>query len=756
MTRGCLYYTDNTLNRGLAKLCREYITHANLPITSVSLKPLDFGNNIVLPLERSYETLATQILTGLEAMTEDIVYFTEHDDLYHPNHFEFIPPEKNKFYYNGNYWFLREDGFAVHYNVSPLSGLVAYREPLINHFRERLELIKKDGYSFKMGFEPMTHHRIPWKYWYDFEIFMPEFPNVDICHGKNLTWKRFDQKDFRRKPKFWEESDIYHILGWSDLPDILNFKKPKSEKVDTPKSDETLTIVIPARNEEFIGLTVEDILKNIEGNTDIIVALDGYTVPIPPIPQDKRVTILGYHESIGQRAATNNAVRLSKSKYIAKCDAHCSFDKGFDVKLMRRMKPEYTMVPIMRNLWVFDWKCKNGHTRYQGPSGPCTECGEPTFKDMKWIGKESPQSTAYCFDSEPHFQYENSRKKTKEYLDGIVVGYKLFIDPSFTTTDSLEGVVPFSVSGSQPASLTSIISLLTDFARSHHFTSSSNLLRLGQDMPMNTVGLPSIDGSGSVGVNEVKIIGDKPQVEGVTTSPVLTDVVNNGDVLPSSSGNLSNEPSVDKPVCEFLIPEVGTFSITTSINPTSPIPTTRKVINSDLIKELNNKLGGEFVYNEKTNRFHNGSVALETINDKDLTETMSLQGSFWMLTRDKYWELNICDEEFGSWGSQGIQVAVSTWLSGGRVVCNHDTWYAHCFRTQGSDFGFPYELSGRQTERAKKLARNKLHENKWPKQIHPSSWLIEKFWPYGKHKDGTPFWSEKDLTELKKAETPSQ
>jgi hypothetical protein len=77
-----------------------------------------------------------------------------------------------------------------------------------------------------------------------------------------------------------------------------------------------------------------------------------------------------------------------------------------------------------------------------------------------------------------------------------------------------------------------------------------------------------------------------------------------------------------------------------------------------------------------------------------------------MLTRDKYWELNICDEEtFGSWGSQGIEVAVKTWLSGGRVLVNHRTYYAHMFRTQGGDFSFPYQISGRQVAAAKAQAK---------------------------------------------------
>jgi len=112
-----------------------------------------------------------------------------------------------------------------------------------------------------------------------------------------------------------------------------------------------------------------------------------------------------------------------------------------------------------------------------------------------------------------------------------------------------------------------------------------------------------------------------------------------------------------------------------------------------------------------------------------LVESMSLQGSCFMLTRDKYWELNICDEEHGSWGQQGTEVACKTWLSGGRVVTNRNTWYSHLFRTQGGDFSFPYPQSGKQVERARQYSRDLFLNNKWDKQIYPLSWLIEKFWP---------------------------
>jgi hypothetical protein len=70
-SRGVLYYSDNALRIRLSVTCKKYIARSGLPITSVTLKPTNFGRNIVLPLERSYKTMYCQILTGLEAMKEE-------------------------------------------------------------------------------------------------------------------------------------------------------------------------------------------------------------------------------------------------------------------------------------------------------------------------------------------------------------------------------------------------------------------------------------------------------------------------------------------------------------------------------------------------------------------------------------------------------------------------------------------------------------------------------------------------------------
>ena len=334
--------------------------------------------------------------------------------------------------------------------------------------------------------------------------------------------------------------------------------------MDKQSQNYTLSILIPARNEMFLKKTIEDILEHSEANTEIIAVLDGAWAD-PAIPQHERVNVIYVPESIGQRAATNIAARLARGKYVMKLDAHVSFDQGFDRKMLEAFKisgDNVTMVPVMRNLWAFDWVCPDGHKRYQSPSGPCRDCAKPTVREItwkirgdegttarrQWKSRHSPANASFCFDAEPHFQYFSDYRRRPEY--------------------------------------------------------------------------------------------EKDKTE------------------------------------------------------------------------------------------------------TGLTETMSLQGSCFMATREKYWELNLSDELVGSWGNQGIEVACKTWLSGGRVLVNHATWYAHLFRTQGGDFAFPYKQSERQIRKTKQMVWDHFFNGKWDKQVHPMSWLIEKFWP-------VPGWTEETLHKLK-------
>jgi Glycosyl transferase family 2 len=307
-----------------------------------------------------------------------------------------------------------------------------------------------------------------------------------------------------------------------------------------------LSILIPSRNEMFLSRTIDDILGNIEGDTEVIAVCDG-NWPDPPVHDHPRVSLVYHTESIGQRAATNEAARLSRAKYIMKVDAHCAFDKGFDRILMEEAPYLWTVVPRMYNLHAFDWVCSScGHRTYQGPTPVKCEvvdkdgnvvagCGatEGIAREMVWKPRISRRSDFYRFDKNLHFQYWGSREKEPE---------------------------------------------------------------------------------------------------------------NKG---------------------------------------------------------------------------------------KDIVETMSLLGACWMMHRERYWELDGMDEAHGSWGQMGTEVACKTWLSGGRLVTNRRTWFAHMFRTQGGDFGFPYPNPSSAIGKARERSRQLWIGNEWPKAKHPLSWLIKKFNPPG-------------------------
>lgn len=292
-----------------------------------------------------------------------------------------------------------------------------------------------------------------------------------------------------------------------------------------------LSVTIPARNEKFLKNTIDDVLSHREADTEIIVVLDGKLAD-PPIPQHDRVHVIYHNQSVGQRAATNEATRLSTAKYVMKVDAHCAFDQGFDRKLIEageELGDKVIQIPKMYNLHAFSWVCtKCGETEYQGYTHPCPKCGAEMRKEMVWKPRLSRGNMFYRFDKTLHFNYWGSYK--------------------------------------------------------------------------------------------------------------------------------------DRPEAQAKYPEI-----------------------------------------------------------------MSCNGSGRFMSRKLYWELGGCDENHGSWGQEGTEWACKAWLSGGRMVANPQTWYAHMFRTQGGDFGFPYPNPG--IDKARDYSRDLWFNNKWDKAIYPLSWLIEKFAP---------------------------
>jgi len=134
-----------------------------------------------------------------------------------------------------------------------------------------------------------------------------------------------------------------------------------------------------------------------------------------------------------------------------------------------------------------------------------------------------------------------------------------------------------------------------------------------------------------------------------------------------------------------------------------------------------NGLTGDFFHREKERK------------DILIDDIMTIQGSCWFLHKDKFFDIECFDvENFDTFFQESQELCFKIWLSGGRVVRNKNTWYAHLHK--GKEHGTPFGLSKRVKYEVEDKIVDYWMNNKWSKQTRDFSWLINKFWPI----DGWP------------------
>ncbi len=228
MNKGIIYYTHNRLDPVIQHTVQEYISKANLPIVSVSLEQMNFGQNIVVDLKPSYVTMATQIIKGLETLTTEFVFFCEHDVLYPLSHFEFTPEKNNIFYYNSHVWRwdFPKNRVITYDRLISLSALVVNRELVLRQYRARMAKIlelglekdtsKEPAWARKWGYEPGAKKiRRGGFSDDDFETFRSKDSIIDIRHGKTFSHSKVTLDSFKHPPVNWRESTLDKINGWN-------------------------------------------------------------------------------------------------------------------------------------------------------------------------------------------------------------------------------------------------------------------------------------------------------------------------------------------------------------------------------------------------------------------------------------------------------------------------------------------------------------------------------------------------------------
>lgn len=103
--------------------------------------------------------------------------------------------------------------------------------------------------------------------------------------------------------------------------------------------------------------------------------------------------------------------------------------------------------------------------------------------------------------------------------------------------------------------------------------------------------------------------------------------------------------------------------------------------------------------NKMSNFAFNTDLIMEHLPPTEgmVTETMCMQGSFFMCYKDFYHEAQLCDESLGSWGSQAVELGIQTWYNNGKCLISKKTYYGHVFRHQPTDF--PYQRNQQEIDK---------------------------------------------------------
>lgn len=206
-----VYYTDNASDSELLKFCQNKLIESSegRQIISVSQKPIDFGFNICVgDIGRSHLSLFTQILRGVEAVKTKYLALVEHDCLYTPEHFNWIPPKDDKFFYNVNHWLVDwQSGMYSYFRRKVLSMLIANTELTLKAAKDKVSMLEM-GALIRKG-QPgacefgVCDDRVAYVDYlasmkdfgkeigsYRAEAFRTVNPNLDIRHKNNFSGNR--------------------------------------------------------------------------------------------------------------------------------------------------------------------------------------------------------------------------------------------------------------------------------------------------------------------------------------------------------------------------------------------------------------------------------------------------------------------------------------------------------------------------------------------------------------------------------------
>lgn len=124
------------------------------------------------------------------------------------------------------------------------------------------------------------------------------------------------------------------------------------------------------------------------------------------------------------------------------------------------------------------------------------------------------------------------------------------------------------------------------------------------------------------------------------------------------------------------------------------------------------------------------------IDRKDILidENMVFQGSCYVMSRQHWDSMGFLQEEgYGPFAQEAIEISLKTWLSGGKVMTNKNTWYAHKHRR----FKRTYSINQSEVDSGNQYSMDFWLNDRWEKRTHDLEWLMNRFGLRFKKYDGS-------------------
>lgn len=222
----CVYYTANAISDHFAQSTRKQLRAAlgDLPLISVSQKPIDFGDNHIFQGERSHFNIYRQALMGAKLAKTPYIALCEDDVLYSPEHFK-LRSSPGKFAYNLGAWSIFTWGQPMFTHKGTvrrnLHSLICERDLFIEAMEERFEKYPDpSGQRTKdLWAEPGKYERQLGVTVRETEEFYTNPPNIVFSHETELSFEGLGERkrmgEFRAYviPYWGEASQVRKLYG---------------------------------------------------------------------------------------------------------------------------------------------------------------------------------------------------------------------------------------------------------------------------------------------------------------------------------------------------------------------------------------------------------------------------------------------------------------------------------------------------------------------------------------------------------------